>query len=300
MAAEPALSWADRLPAADAARVLALAAAAERADRVAPLSDAALLRLRHPHPGAGHLLARNLAGDLAGYAAVELDPPGAEVVVAPATRGRGVGGALLAELARRAGPGLTVWAHGDGAAARALAAAHGFVRARTLWQLCRPLAGLAEPPEWPAGVTVRTFRVGADEAAWLAVNARAFADHPEQGGWTAADLGEREEEPWFDPAGFFLAERAGRVVGFHWTKVHGGQAGPGEVYVIGVDPAEQGSGLGRALLRHGLAHLAGLGLDTVLLYVDETNTAAMRLYERMGFARAHADVQYRLAGSLPA
>jgi mycothiol synthase len=141
--------------------------------------------------------------------------------------------------------------------------------------------------------------VGQDEAGWLAVNARAFADHPEQGGWTEQDLADRLSAPWFDPAGFLLAERdsaeGAAVVGFHWTKVHdddGGRAG--EVYVLGIDPSAQGLGLGGALLTAGLQHLRQAGLDTVLLYVEESNGAAIHLYARAGFSIFATDIQYAL------
>jgi mycothiol synthase len=146
------------------------------------------------------------------------------------------------------------------------------------------------------------FVPGKDEEAWLAVNRRAFAHHPEQGGWTRADLEMREAESWFDPAGFFLAERDGELIGFHWTKVHpaGGSAGGpiGEVYVVGVDPGRQGGGLGKALTITGLAHLKASGLDEVMLYVDGDNAPAVRLYEDLGFGRWHTDVMYRRASVL--
>jgi mycothiol synthase len=144
---------------------------------------------------------------------------------------------------------------------------------------------------------VRTFAVGTDEPAWLALNRKAFAHHPEQGAWAMDDLTVREREPWFDPAGFFLAERSGAMAGFHWTKVHDDAEPVGEVYVVGVDPAEQGSGLGRALTLAGLQHLRARGLGAVMLYVDEDNTAAIRLYESLGFHHVGTDVMFRHPGA---
>ncbi len=201
-------------------------------------------------------------------------------------------------LAGSGGHGTRLWAHGELPGAVALAKAAGFTRFRALLQLRMPLSAVPSgAPATPPGVTVRTFRPGADEEAWLAVNRSAFAHHPEQGSWTREDLRLREAEDWFDPAGFFLAERDGELAGFHWTKVHpdgGSGGGPiGEVYVVGVDPARQGGGLGRVLTMTGLAHLRRLGLADVMLYVDDDNTAAVRLYTALGFTLWSADAMYR-------
>ena len=291
----PRITRAD-LDAAQVSEVLALVGAARLADGVAPLSEHGLLHLRYD--GTGDFIAA-MDGEIAGYA--YLDPPSAqgeegeitgELVVHPDRRRRGLGRALAGELTATAGGhALRLWAHGDLPAAAALARAAGFERFRALWQMRRPLREPLAQLVLPAGRTLRTFVPGQDESEWLSLNGRAFAKHPEQGGWTRHDLELREQEPWFDPAGFFIAERGGLMAGFHWTKVHGPDLG--EVYVVGVDPTEQGSGLGRALTLAGLHHLRDLGVDQAMLYADEDNVPAIRMYEALGFTRARVDAMYR-------
>ncbi|HEX4015998.1 MAG TPA: mycothiol synthase [Frankiaceae bacterium] len=290
------IDTAQSLAPADAQSVRELAAAATAADGVAPLSEQSLLRLGDDSGGARHFLLR-AGGGISGYAQLESDGS-AELLVDPARRGQGLGRELATALAARQEPSsLRIWAHGDGAGARALAVRLGYERSRVLLQLRRDLNGALPEAVWPAGVTVRTFEPGNDEAAWLTVNAAAFASHPEQGRWRIADLEQREQQDWFDPKGFFLAERGGDLVGFHWTKVHRDETPPiGEVYVVGVLPAAGGQGLGRALTLVGLAHLQSSDLHSVLLYVDESNVAAMKTYEKLGFTRWATDVMYSLPG----
>ncbi len=274
---------------ADAVR--AMIAAAAEADRVAPFSEQGLLRLRDDGGGpALHLVARE-GEALVGYAQLDVDSSAAELVVHPAHRRRGLGRRLVGQLTDAArGPALRVWAHGDLPAAAGLAAATGFTRVRSLWKMARPLSGPLAEPRIPDGVTIDTFVPGTDDAAWVALNARAFAEHAEQGSWTASDLRQRTTQSWFDPGGFFVARRGPRMVGFHWTKVEDDTTG--EVYVVGADPDEQGIGLGRALTLVGLHHLRERGLDQVVLYVDEDNEAAVHLYTRLGFERVAVDVMY--------
>jgi mycothiol synthase len=277
--------------------VLALLAEAARYDGQQAVSEQGRLQLRGgEREGVRHLLL-SAGGILVGYAQLEdtdpVEAPAAELVVHPAHRGHGHGRALGTALLAATGKRLRVWAHGGHSAARHLAQVLGLALFRELRQMRRPLTDFDAPePKLSEGVTVRTFVPGRDDAAWLAVNAEAFAHHPEQGSLTQRDLDDRKAEPWFDPEGFFLAERGGELVGFHWTKVHA-EEGLGEVYVVGVRPSAQGGGLGKALTALGLRHLAERGLPTAMLYVDADNTAAVTVYERLGFTTHETDLMYR-------
>lgn len=323
----PVLAATGAVPAQLLSDITALAAAAEESDGNPPLSEQTLVSLRSAGAADRSLLALALyspAGgtgadsgaeqaslqqdgsgqDLAGVAVVVGEPDGSgvlEMAVHPSYRNQGVADRLLQELRDTRGfAGLSAWSHGNHEAAAELAARYGFGAVRELWKM--RLSTAAEPgvalPQvaLPAGVTLRGFVPGQDEEAWLAANRAAFAHHPEQGNMTRADLDARIAEPWFDPAGFLLAvDGAGRILGFHWTKVHPGHGGHpalGEVYVVGVTPAAQGTGLGKALTVAGINYLQGQGLHALMLYVDADNTPAVSLYRRLGFTRWDVDVMY--------
>jgi len=286
--------------------VSALVERAHIEDGVSALNEQALLRLRDRDSRVRHVLGYD-RDRLVAYAHLDQSRARADVVaecvVHPDHRRAGWANAVVRRaLAEAAGAPVLLWSHGNHPGAARLAERLGFDRVRDLWRLRRGLgsdAAALPDVRLPTGVTVRSFVPGQDDDAWLALNARAFADHPEQGAMDSGDLAARVGSDWFDPAGFFLAERSGvhsaRLVGFHWTKVHPGQVG--EVYVVGVGPYEQGSGLGTALTLVGLHHLAERGMGSVHLYVEADNAPAVRIYERLGFAHVGTDTQYRHPGS---
>jgi mycothiol synthase len=282
-----------------------LVSAATEFDGVAPVGEQVLRELGHDRTE--HLLVTGFPpGAIIGYLNLSLPHDGgagmAELVVHPQARRRGIGAAMgRAAVAKTAGRNQ-FWAHGTLEPARATASALGLVPVRELVQMRRSLRDTPDSVPPVPGVQIRTYEGSLDDAELLRVNNAAFAHHPEQGGWSVTDLAERRREPWFDPAGLFLAlgapdgDRAGRLLGFHWTKVHLDQPGLGEVYVLGVDPSAQRRGLGQTLTAIGIQslarRLAASAEPTVMLYVESDNVAAVRTYERLGFTTYSVDTAY--------
>jgi mycothiol synthase len=281
-------------------RIREILAAATHADNVAPLGEQAVAVI-----GRDGVAEFTVSSDdsVVGYANVtparDGEPAMIELAVHPEHRRRGHGKRLLTATLAHVPDNRRVWAHGDLPAAQALAASLGLTARRRLLQLRRPLAGAELPSQTvPDDLVLRTYAGPSDDAEILRVNNVAFEWHPEQGGWSAAEITARTGAEWFDPAGLFLVFDAAdpdTLLGFHWTKVHpaeGDTPALGEVYIVGVDAVAQGRGLGRLLTLAGIQYLQDRGLAEVELYVEGDNKAALNTYGKLGFSQYAVDVAY--------
>lgn len=293
----------EKLSAEQISQIKALINAATLVDEMAPLSEHVLI---HINLGDGtfdeHILATSKSGELVGYLHLdksdEVSGPVVEVVVHPQFRGQQVGTQLVQFAMNRLHDNrLRLWAHGELISAYALAKKLGFTKARELWQMRRSLYAELPKLELPVNTKIRSFNVSKDKDNWLDLNAKVFADHPEQGRLDQAGLSIRLSEKWFKPDGFLIStDDHGNFTGYNWTKIHGnsiGHSAIGEIYVLGVAPQMRSTGLGRALAIAGLEYLRGEGLAAAMLYVDRDNTSAVKLYESIGFAHWDTDVMFQ-------
>jgi mycothiol synthase len=286
--------------------VIALINAATAQDGTPPISEHIVLHLRHGGDKSDSHLIVEQSGTAIAYAHIDATDlvagPSVELVVHPDHRKSGLGKELLSKSKEICGSKMRLWAHGDLSAAQKLAEENGFERIRTVIQMRKSLADL-HPQQH--NFQIRTFLPGIDNEEWLALNNQLFKDHPEQGGWSVKDLQTRLAESWFDPAGFFVATEKSKLIGFTWTKIHGGHSHKhegqaeqhdhdpiGEIYITAV--ATSGTGLGKVLTQTALAYLKTNGLTTAMLYVDSDNQAALNLYKSLGFAESGQDVMYRV------
>jgi len=217
-----------------------------------------------------------------------------DLVIDPDQRLRGFGGCAVEHILSLTTGDLRVWVHGKQPAAEAVLSSRAFHPVRELLEMqLRPVPKIAAPGDVPDGMRITAF-TPADGAAWVALNARVFAEHPEQGSLTLADLEQRMREPWFNPEHFLLLWDSAELIGYCWLKV---QAVSAELYVIGVAPERSGQSLGARLLEHALHRVQHC--DEMTLFVDGTNAHALTLYESRGFVVTHTSRQWLLTRRLP-
>ena len=287
--------------------VLDLIKAATQQDGNPPISEHIVLHLRHGGDKADSHLLIEEASKVIGYAHIDATDlvagPSVELVVHPEHRKSGLGKELLIKAKDICGDQMRLWAHGDSSSAQKLAEENGFERIRTVIQMRKELADVHTHQH---NFEIRTFLPGIDNLEWLALNNQAFKEHPEQGNWSEKDLQTRINESWFDPNGFFVAIENSKMIGFTWTKIHGGHSHKhdedseqhdhdpiGEIYITAV--SKPGVGLGKVLTETAHAYLKRSGLTSAMLYVDSDNQRALSLYKSLGFVESAQDVMYRVS-----
>jgi mycothiol synthase len=288
--------------------VLELIKAANDLDGVPPIAEHVLLHLRHGGDKSDSHLVIEKDGQVIAYAHLDktdlVAGPSIEAVVHPKYRSRGFGTQLLKQAITICGDKTRVWSHGDLPQAQSIAAS---LKLERLWANLQMSKPLIEIEEVNPRYLIRSFLPGIDAQAYLELNNKVFADHPDQGGWSKSDLEVRVNEEWFDEKGFFVCEDKGKLIGFCWTKIHGahthshlgneadhGHEAIGEIYVLAVNPDYKGQGVGRDLTITGLNYLRYQGLNNVMLYVGVENKPAFKLYKSLGFNEFGSDVMYRV------
>jgi mycothiol synthase len=288
--------------------VLELIKAANDFDGVPPIPEHVLLHLRHGGDKSDSHLVIEKDEEVIAYAHLDetdlVAGPSVEAVVHPKYRGQGFGTALLKESIAICGDKTRIWSHGDLPQAQSIAAT---LKLERLWANLQMSKKLLEIEEVNSKYLIRSFLPGIDDEVFLELNNRVFADHPDQGGWSIGDLRVRVSEEWFDEKGFFVCEDEGKLIGFCWTKIHGahthsnignetdhGHEPIGEIYVLAVDPAYKGQGVGKDLTATGLNYLKYQGLGSAMLYVGVENKAALHLYGSLGFNEFGSDVMYKV------
>jgi len=94
-----------------------------------------------------------------------------------------------------------------------------------------------------------------------------------------------------DPAGVFVAEDAGQVVGYV-TTWQDREAGLGHIPNLAVAASYRNHGLGRKLLEHALAHFRACGLTHAKIETLAQNAVGNHLYPSLGFVEVARQVHF--------
>jgi mycothiol synthase len=289
-------------------QVLLLIKTAQDFDNTPAIAEHVLLHLRHGGDKADSHLVLQKDNQVIAYAHLDktdqVAGPSVELVIHPDHRRSGIGSDLLKSAIDLCGNKIRLWSHGDLPQARQLAQSNNFIKMRTVIQMSKDLTQISPIN---CEYQIRSFLPDLDNQAWLILNNQAFANHPEQGNWSDADLSIRLNEDWFNEKGFFVAQDKDQLIGFCWTKIHGGHSHThetdsdhhdhdpiGEIYVTAVSKEYEGRSIGKALTITGLNYLKYQGLTSAMLYVDEENKKAVNLYKSLGFVDSGKDVLYKL------
>ncbi|MBJ7487580.1 MAG: mycothiol synthase [Ilumatobacteraceae bacterium] len=288
---------------ADIQNISGLLADAERADGVRPLSDHLWLDLRQGgRPGFIGLIATEEGHDHpVAYCQLSRgnDSWSLDLVVHPHHRydmaiiGRELVTSALEVVKTEGGGHVHWWVFEASQLHRELAHEFDLQQSRELLQLRVALPLAPSVAVRADSLITRSFDFSRDAQNWLDTNNAAFAQHPEQGAWEIDVLRSRIAEPWFDAKGFLIHDINSELAAFCWTKLQTDTTPLlGEIYVIAVHPSFTGRGLGSAITVAGLNYLSKSGAEVGMLFVDSTNTAAIAMYNALGFVAHHTEIAF--------
>ncbi len=234
-------------------------------------------------------------GKAAGYALVVPEPSiGRAVVewgVVPSKDRVALGEALLVRsLSHAKGLGAKaahLSAQGHDREAAYLYKKLGFALVKTQWQMRLDVKRWKAPAKGKEGISLRQLNPG-EEALVTDIQNRAFG-----GSWGFApnvpeELRYRLRMRGSKVQDALILEEKGAPAAYCWTRVNKGKDGAvGIIWMIGVDPAYRGQGLGRAMLDASIADLKRRGATAVELTVYADNTPAVELYKAVGFKRMY-------------
>ena len=93
------------------------------------------------------------------------------------------------------------------------------------------------------------------------------------------------------PAGIFIAEENGQVVGYI-TTWQDREAGIGHIPNLAVAASHRNQGLGRALIEHALNHFRASGLSHAKIETLAQNAVGNHLYPSLGFVEVARQVHF--------
>ncbi len=157
----------------------------------------------------------------------------------------------------------------------------GFGLARAFWRMAIDLADAPPAPQWPDGVTLRTFIPGQDDRAVFDAVEEAFKDHWDHVPHEFDEWMERTKRESFDPTLWFLAMDGAEIAGVTLCRLRPDESA--WINTVAVRRSWRKRGLGLALLHHAFAEFYRRGIQHAALGVDaQSLTGATRLYERAG------------------
>jgi mycothiol synthase len=175
----------------------------------------------------------------------------------------------------------------------AFAGAMGMTYRSSMWRLDLAPGTDVPEPAFAADVVTRAFSDWLPLQAFVDLLNAAFADHPSPLSWSLAQIQYAHGRLDFDPSTTMLVsptDRPADPVAFGRIALVPPEAGElapvGEIRLIGVLPQWRGRGLGRELLRWGVAQLRARGAGRIQLSVEAENELALGLYRRAGFQPA--------------